>query len=284
MSKERLSDYLHRYADALTDSRKLENVYEVEVMPKANQDLLLAKKGLLKFWGYKENFPTNIEITDLLRQFIIEVTAKDNSGVKLGVFFTHPYAASRESYLRRYKALYMCVYPTTPADVRYHLRPDCFDSVRANDDRTGCVYLVPFANPMPIGAPYVYRKSRIIQIPPRKIDIREQGILLYGSNPFLYPEKFKPHYTNSLNSDTYEGALESNVIPYLLSKFEDNQMPPYLKESGIRSFLNTHCSDPRYVALHCAMTQYIDKDKAIQISINKEAKRRKTSGGNILIN
>lgn len=245
---ERLGpNWLRTYVDAFKDKRRLVNVERCQRCPELDQQMLLALNGAVS--GCKNRLPGAETIMKGLKKRLIEVSTSDGQSAVLGLFYTaiDPLKREPDDSIKRKPKIVVGVFPQYNPEVKYIISP-LINADRLEMDGSVCLVQEslgkkdPFLVKNPKGFDFLFfKKSPFRQNHPYKIDWAKEG-----SDAREYP-----HYS--------ELSLEENLINHALwylNYWKDYRIEPELfKKTGFARFINSHCSDPRYVELHTAFIQ-----------------------------
>lgn len=233
------AEILRRYADALEDGRRLENVEGCRYLPEFNQNMLLALNGATgEGAGYA--LPDAGTVTEWLKERVISISSSDRQSVILGLFYTN-----RDPFNRKKARITVGVFPLHADAVCYHIRPEmdsCFwesrGQIRLTDESaTGNdPFLV-----LNSGGPDIlfFRRSPFRELSPY------QAVLPSESVGALYLPDIK----------LYEEALEGNVVKRALWYVNRGRRPLLFAQSGFDVFIRENRSDPKYAELYLAFTK-----------------------------
>ena len=240
---ERLGpDFLRTCADALENPNRLGNVERVVRCPELDQEMLLALNGAKgDRTGYQDNLDAGT-VANWLRERIIEVTTPDSQGTVLGFFYTNIEPLKRRPHVA------IGVFPLYSLEIDYVLRPHDF-IYRHTGQTSGTIE---------------FQYESATENDPLLVRNRQRpSLLFYKTSPFQPGSQYQRDLPRSIE-DTYlpyqepccDLALENNLIRYTLNELQTHRRRPILfRQSGFPTFINSHCSDPRYLELHAAYTQ-----------------------------
>jgi hypothetical protein len=249
-------DILRKFAKQLEDKRQMVNVERCKYIPELNQDLLLALNGATgKNSKYKEGFPDAGAIANLIKKRLIKVSTSDKQSAILGLFFTtiDPLKTGPLDPIKRTPNVAIGIFPLYNDEIKYIIRPLMVDEY---EWRTS-------------GKASIVQESALREDPFLIANQKELSLLYFKKSPFRpgHPYEIKWSKVNwemMSYPQSYNLSLEENVINHALHYLKNNRRKPDLfKKTGFRTFINSHCSDPKYVELHAAFTQFMpQKDPA----------------------
>ena len=234
-------DILRAYADALEDRRRLANVESCRRCPSLDQEMLLALNGKAsEKLDDKGTLPDVTTVREWLKERLIEVKTSDEQTAVLGIFYTNIQP------MMRLPQVVVGIFPIYSERVDYVIRPRDIDPKIW--ERNGQGWLSqesatkedPFLVDNPKGLSLLYFRES-----PFKPGHPYQVIIPDEAQELPYPRQ-------------YEFSLEENIIKRVLwiIKFGSGR-PKLFKQKGFARFINSHCSDPKYVELQAAFTQFI---------------------------
>jgi len=243
---ERLNpDWLRTCASLIEDKRQLENVDRCQRYPELDQHMLLALNGAAgKSSKYKDGFPDAGIIMEGLRERLIEVSVPNGCGIALGIFYTNI------DPLERNPKVVAGVFPLNADHVEYTIRP-IFDQhyYRSYYEKRPSLKLELHQESVTEEDPFLARN-------PKGLDL-----LFFKESPFSINHPYqtvlpsdKQRYLR--DPELFELSLEDNVIRRALWIASFGGRPNLFRKSGFPSFINSHCSNPRYMELHAAFTQF----------------------------
>jgi len=249
---ERLGpEFLRKYAAALEDERRLENVESLRRCPTLDQDLILA----LNRKKTEKTLPTAGTVMNWLKERLISVSTNDGQSAILGLFYTKLNYLTRcryEGYYPYYPPkVVAAIFPLYKQEIKYTIRP--LAPVYTGWSR------VPFLEE---GGIMLTQETLDEKDPVLISNQKGFNFLCYKKSPFTphnpyqmkLPDREEP-YSYLLNSKKHELALEENLIKGSLWYVARKRRPRLFKQKGFAKFINSHCSDPKYVELHAAFTQ-----------------------------
>lgn len=228
-------DILRVYADALEDTRQLENVEAIRYTPEHDQQLFLA----LNRGKTERNLPEAGTIRGLLQSRLISVSTQDEQSVTLGIFYTttSPFPSNKKSRLA------VGIYPVSGEITRYNLRPTLGTDISVWESSG---YIGIRDESAPTNDPFIMKTH--IDLP---------NLIFFNSSPFRNDQKYQAELptgsTDSLpDSKLHEDVLERNVMDRALW-YISRQMKPYLiLKEGYNEFMKENKHDPRYSELYQA--------------------------------
>lgn len=249
---ERLGpEFLRKYAAALEDKRKLENVETIRRCPTLDQDMILA----LNRKKTEKTLPTAGTVMNWLKERLISVSTNNGQSAILGLFYTKLNYLTRSPY-SPYESYHppkvvAGIFPLYNQEIKYIMRP--LDPVYTGWSE------VPFLKEGGI----MLTQEILGENDPVLISNQKGfNFLCYKKSPFTprspYQMKLpdsKDQYAYLSSPNEYELALEENVIKRSLWYISHKRKPALFKQRGFAKFINSHCSDPRYIELHAAFTQ-----------------------------
>ncbi len=253
-------EFLRNMADALEDERSLHNVERIIRMPQLDQHLLLAinkpAPKNYRFDHFQMVMSEDFDFIAPLASRLIAVETGDGNGAILGAFMTN-----YVPHLRGTQYLAVGIFPQY-GKVEYQTRPVApqnvisfvyQDSYRSTDQYQGDVRV---------------RWEDATDNDPILLKCGHIDYLLYAQSPF---EEVTPYQSQPREVSWYDGhkelrltrpepfelALESNLIFRTMWIVEHGSgRPKIFRAPRIGKFLNSHASDPRYLELHTAYTNY----------------------------
>lgn len=239
-----IPDILRRLAKDLEDPRRIENVEKAELVPSADQKLLLALNKPYSE-GEDMHLPDAGQVMKWLQQVILSVETSDQQSAVLGLFYTN-LDPLRLNYTRR---IAVGIFPRYNDILAYTVKPhvdtrlwSSQGEIRINDGAVAGVdpFLLP--NPEPLD-------------PDRQREWRPE-LVFFNTSPFTpeHPYKTELRKTGySLARPTLkENALEENVMQRALWYANEGQKPRLFTQDGFRRFVGRNRRDARYIDIYKA--------------------------------
>ena len=238
--KELGSEFLREYAKSLEDERRLENVSAIRRCPALDQRMILSLNGSKP----ESSLPTVETVTKWLRERLISVSTKDEQTAILGLFYT------KINCFANRPEVVAGIFPLYNKEIKYTIRP-----------------LEPIYTGWSVG----WRKEGGIMLTQETVSendpmliTNQEGFdfLCYKTSPFTSDNPYQTVLPDSRDQNAslsrpneYELVLEENIIKRCLWHVSHKRKPPLFKQTGFAKFINSNCSDPRYIELHAAYTQ-----------------------------
>ncbi|MFA4827135.1 MAG: hypothetical protein WC596_02680 [Candidatus Shapirobacteria bacterium] len=237
-------EILREYARALEDPRRFVNVEACRRCQTLDQEMLLAINGATnERSGYKGSLPGVGTVVNWLGTRLVEVVTSDKQSAILGIFYT------TIQPMERRPRVVVGIFPLYSAKVDYVLRPHDID---------------PGAWELK-GQAFLIQESVSKADPFLVLNPEGPGFLFFRESPFkpkhLYQTVIPDEERDYLPyPKDFEFSLEENIIKRVLWIVNvAKKRPKLFRQSGFASFINSHCSDPRYVELHASFTQFMPR-------------------------
>lgn len=226
-------------ADTLEDKNQLANFEGLRRRPDLDQDMLLTLNNAInKKSDYKKSLPDAGTIVDKLKERVVKVSTSNKQSAILGLFYTILYPLSR------YQKIAAGIFPIHPDKVEYILLPEInLNGLAGYGDLSLRQESASEENP------FLIHNSKF------------PSFLFFRESPFNANHSSK---LTQLEEDQYwrddtvlpnKMSLEENLIKIILKNNNPFLTRKLFKQSGFRRFINSHCSDPKYMKLHTAYTQ-----------------------------
>ncbi len=230
---------LRAYADALEDPRRMVNVEGCRRCSGLDQHLPLALNGAMSRRSNYKDFPNVGTVIESLKERLIKVSTPDEQSAILGLFYTNM------NPLKRQPRVVVGVFPLYCHKVEYIIRPCGLNILRWGSYGEGALRqeLAPEDDPLlvfnPKGPDFLYFKKSPFR----------------SDHPYRTPLPKNKQVRYLLEPESYELALEENLIRRALWTITRGRRPELFRQTGFARFINSHRSDPKYAELYSAFTR-----------------------------
>ncbi|MDP4010116.1 MAG: hypothetical protein Q8P53_04025 [Candidatus Shapirobacteria bacterium] len=251
MEKLGAGDFIRKCADALEDKRRAEGVEGCKYFPTLNQNMLLALNGAME----GVTLPEAGIIMGGLKERLIAVTTSDKQSAVLGMFYTNV-----NPFSKRNPSIVVGIYPIYNKSIEYKIRP--IVEVKTGGSFYPEYFRLRWVDGIwPLGEQITITNESATKLDPYLVsNPKGFDFLLFKKSPFVCGNSYitvlpsdKSGYLPEANICDF--AFEENIISRALWLVKAGKAPLLFRQVGFARYINSHCSDSRYIELHAAFTQ-----------------------------